>query len=90
MSNTFTNRHGRKYGLFVKGFDRIAPEYATKKAAYNWNNPIWRRERLKSLRRGHQHREMKEDNPNWLQERYPNWDWRSEAERRWDWTVGKQ
>tara|TARA_R100001082_G_C4365532_1_gene161713 strand:- start:1143 stop:1415 length:273 start_codon:yes stop_codon:yes gene_type:complete len=90
MSNTFTNRYGRKYGLFVKGFDRIAPEYANKKDAYNWNNPIWRRERLKALRRGHQHREMREENPNWLKERYPDWDWRTEDERRYDWTVGKQ
>ena len=64
MSNTFTNRHGRKYGLFVKGFDRIAPEYASKK--------------------------MVEENPNWLQERYPNWDWRTEEERRADWTVGRR
>ena len=57
---------------------------------YRWSNPLWRRYRIKQLRARHERREMFQENPNWLQERYPNWDWRSEAERRWDWTVGKQ
>tara|TARA_Y100000004_G_C8925376_1_gene417397 strand:+ start:840 stop:1169 length:330 start_codon:yes stop_codon:yes gene_type:complete len=89
MSNTFTQRHGKKYGLYVKGFKRVAPEYSTKKDAYNWNNPIWRRERLRALRAGHKFREMVEENPNWLQDAYPNWDWRTDDKRRQDWMANQ-
>jgi hypothetical protein len=56
---------------------------------YRWSNPIWRRHRLKQLRAKHQRREMFQENPNWLQERYPNWDWRTETDRRLESTVGR-
>ena len=32
---------------------------------YSWSNPIWRRHRLKMLRRRHQMRERLEENPNY-------------------------
>ena len=56
---------------------------------YNWSNPIWRRFRLRQLRAKHERREMFQENPNWLQERYPNWDWRTETDRRLESTVGR-
>jgi len=94
MSNTFTNRHGRKYGLHVGGFDKIYPMYATKKEAYNWDNPIWRRERIKMLRRGHQMRERLEDDPKYWENRfkkqYSHWDFRTDEDKRYDWTVGQR
>ena len=54
---------------------------------YRWSNPLWRRYRIKQLRARHERREMFQENPNWLQERYPNCDWRTDAQNRYD-SVG--
>ena len=54
---------------------------------YRRSNPVWRRYRIKQLRATHERREMVQENPNWLQERYPNWDWRTDAQKRYD-SVG--
>jgi len=51
---------------------------------YSWSNPLWRRYRIKQLRARHERREMIQENPNWLQERYPNWDWRTDSQKRYD------
>jgi hypothetical protein len=32
---------------------------------------------------------MVEDNPNWLQDAYPNWDWRTDDKRRQDWMINQ-
>jgi len=60
---------------------------------YRWSNPIWRRHRIKALKRGHQMREKLEANPNYwvdlFKEKYPHWDFRSENDKRLEWTVGR-
>jgi len=81
MSSSFSQRYGRKYGKNTL--------YEGDKA-FSWGNPIWRRERIKSLRAKHIRREKRQANPNYwvdlFKEKYPHWDFRTEADKGVDYT----
>ena len=82
----------------IKGSEKMSSSFNQRyerkfNGNYSWSNPIWRRHRLKMLRRRHQMRERLEENPNYwvdlFKEKYPHWDFRSETDIRLDNTVGR-